>query len=142
MVASRGFFYTKLCELSARVPEAHDNGDLVWCVFYYDYSELYALSKRINDGHYTGLVIAHDFNNKSRVPHSIWVTAWTHAQRTSSWSVIKSQCSGCSDYYWIKAFLFDRRQRVVVGEAVSEWVRVKSGVLQGSMLGFFLTLSY
>ena len=36
---------------------------------------------------------------------------------------------------WIKDFLTGRRQRVVMGEAVSDWLDVFSGVPQGSVLG-------
>ena len=36
---------------------------------------------------------------------------------------------------WIKAFLSDRKQRVVLGKTSSEWVNVDSGVPQGSVLG-------
>ena len=36
---------------------------------------------------------------------------------------------------WIRAFLTDRRQRVVLGDTVSDWVQVASGVPQGSVLG-------
>jgi ribonucleases P/MRP protein subunit RPP40 len=36
---------------------------------------------------------------------------------------------------WIKAFLGDRFQRVVLGDNISEWIRVLSGVPQGSVLG-------
>ena len=35
---------------------------------------------------------------------------------------------------WIKSFLQGRRQRVRVGEAVSGWKKVTSGIPQGSML--------
>ena len=36
---------------------------------------------------------------------------------------------------WIKSFLQGRRQRVRVGEAVSGWQKVTSGIPQGSVLG-------
>jgi ribonuclease P/MRP protein subunit RPP40 len=36
---------------------------------------------------------------------------------------------------WIEAFLKDRRQRVVQGEIVSDWVEIFSGVLQGLVIG-------
>ena len=36
---------------------------------------------------------------------------------------------------WIKNFLLDRKQRVIVGNNKSEWASVKSGIPQGSVLG-------
>ena len=36
---------------------------------------------------------------------------------------------------WLKDFLSGRQQRVRVGESLSHWVEVKSGVPQGSVLG-------
>ena len=36
---------------------------------------------------------------------------------------------------WIRAFLSNRRQRVVLGDTQSEWTSVTSGVPQGSVLG-------
>ena len=43
---------------------------------------------------------------------------------------------------WIREFLIDRSQSVRVGRHYSEEVRVKSGVLQGSVLGPLLFLEY
>ena len=38
---------------------------------------------------------------------------------------------------WIKRFLSDRKQRVLIYRTASEWSCVTSGVLQGSVLGPF-----
>ncbi|MCP4584377.1 reverse transcriptase domain-containing protein, partial [Pseudoalteromonas sp.] len=43
---------------------------------------------------------------------------------------------------WIKAFLADRRQRVVIDNKFSRWLPVESGVPQGSVLGPLLFLVY
>ena len=41
---------------------------------------------------------------------------------------------------WLKDFLDNRKQRVVVGNAKSTWLPVDSGTTQGSVLGFLLFL--
>ena len=43
---------------------------------------------------------------------------------------------------WYRSFLLNRRKRVVLGDSVSEWCEVKSGVPQGSVLGPLLFVIY
>ena len=41
---------------------------------------------------------------------------------------------------WVKSFLYERKQRVIVNESESEWTSVTSGIPQGSILGLTLFL--
>ena len=43
---------------------------------------------------------------------------------------------------WLEAYLKDRKQRVVVGNAKSSWLEVVSGTTQGTVLGFLLFLIF
>ena len=43
---------------------------------------------------------------------------------------------------WLKAFLTDRKQRVILGESVSKWGEVCSGVIQGSVLELLLFILF
>ena len=43
---------------------------------------------------------------------------------------------------WIKNFLHDRQQRVIIGDSSSNWIPVTSGIPQGSLLGQILFLIY
>ena len=43
---------------------------------------------------------------------------------------------------WVKSFLYERKQRVIVNESESEWTSITSGTPQGSVLGLILFLIY
>ena len=43
---------------------------------------------------------------------------------------------------WLENYLADRKQRVVVGNAKSAWLKVVSGTTQGTVLGFLLFLIF
>ena len=43
---------------------------------------------------------------------------------------------------WLKAFLTNRKQRVVMGDFTSDWLKVLSSVIQGSVLGPLLFILF
>lgn len=58
--------------------------------------------------------------------------------------LVKLKAYGIIDesYEWIRSFLTGRKQRIILGEASSDWAEVTSGVPQGSVLGPILFVIY
>jgi ribonucleases P/MRP protein subunit RPP40 len=58
--------------------------------------------------------------------------------------MLKLRALGIVDeiYNWIEDWLKDRKQRVILLGANLDWIKVKSGVPQGSVLGTLLFLIY
>ena len=87
-------------------------------------------TRALDDGECVDVILADiskafDTVTKSKLLHKLW-------------------CYGVRGkmYNWFAAFLSDRKQRVVVGNAASDWVPVGSGVPQGSCVGPILFLLY
>jgi len=45
-------------------------------------------------------------------------------------------------FHWVRGFLSNREQRVIIDGQMSDWAQVTSGVPQGSILGPLLFLIY
>ena len=58
--------------------------------------------------------------------------------------LFKLKCKGITGklYDWIKSYLSDHFQRVVIKGQFSEWIKILAGVPQGSILGPLLVLVY
>ncbi|XP_065679753.1 uncharacterized protein LOC136094094 [Hydra vulgaris] len=65
-----------------------------------------------------------------KVPHSRLIT------KHHSYGIVRNYLG------WIENFLTNRKQRVVLGDTVSDWLPVISGVPQGSVLGLLLFLIF
>ena len=55
---------------------------------------------------------------------------------------LESYGIGGATLEWIKAFLVNRKQRVMINGIASEWTNVTSGVPQGSVLGPIILVLY
>ena len=91
------------------------------------------LSKNIDEGHQTDLIILDFAKAFDRVNHSLL------CKKIESYGIVGETNR------WIKNFLSDRKQRVVVDGEASDTIQVRSGVPQGSVLvtahAFFLPTS-
>ena len=88
------------------------------------------LSKNIDDGFQTDVIVLDFAKAFDRVNHSLL------------WKKKESYGIDGDTNRWIKDFLTDRKQKVVVDGESSDTIHVKSGVSQGSVLGPCLFLAY
>ena len=87
---------------------------------------LYAMDKwteALDNGEEVDCIYTDFMKAFDRVPHQRLLT------KMKSYGISEEVCK------WVEMFLCNRKQKVVIDEAHSEWEHVKSGVPQGSVLG-------
>ena len=92
---------------------------------------------------YLDVLTNHNFNGKAvDVLYTDFKKAFDSVSNGKLCSKLASVgiCGSILD--WIKCFLHNRKQRVVIGDYSKEYVDVKSGVPQGSVLGPILFLIF